>query len=564
MGIPAKMRSMLNGSAFVLLMVGAVVLLAACGGGGATDIIETTVSAREGATLSTGSGNLTLEIPAGALAEDTDIRIELIQSDDLPEHILQGAGQSQAWRLEPSGLQLDEPATITLTLDSGELTSEDGIKAYLLVVAGEDGAQEILDGVKTLLRADGSVQVSGQLSHFSWIWKTDSSLKAGLEQIEPRRMPVGSIFSASYAVRFDIPSKEDPDFAIDLTAARIGVTGTVGLLEWQAFLGEGEKVSNFEESPQSGDLMEFVAPRGGEVFSQVKFIRVNQELEIRAYGESGNFSPMRSFFSATRVTSTNFITWGYEEDGEPFLRAQYPLPIPQREAEFICGFDAELLFEQGLPFEEGGEGPGTYFLELKGHEWGSRWPKAGRILQLTIEAEVECVPPDTPTPTPTPTPAPAPTPTDTPTPTRTPTPTQVEPPPATAVPDALPVIRPVYTIDGRPYDRVQFRYDGGHDGCTLTHVHSNVTIYSFQEWFFRGFPDAPLQTTGDAPLVDPEPAKCGFGWDLPLKDPGSVVVPVQHFVETCDRIEIDRIKPTPGVEATNLSGWIELCDSLRG
>ena len=182
------MRSMLNGSAFVLLMVGAVVLLVACGGGGATDIIETTVSAREGATLSTGSGNLTLEIPAGALAEDTDIRIELVQPDDLPEHILQGAGQSQAWRLEPSGLQLDEPATITLTLDSGELTqgeSEDGIRAYLLVVAGEDGVQEILDGVKTLLRADGSVQVSGQLSHFSWIWKTDSSLKAGLEQIEP-------------------------------------------------------------------------------------------------------------------------------------------------------------------------------------------------------------------------------------------------------------------------------------------------------------------------------------------------------------------------------------------
>ena len=66
-------------------------------------------------------------------------------------------------------------------------------------------------------------------------------------------------------------------------------------------------------------------------------------------------------------------------------------------------------------------------------------------------------------------------------------------PPATAAPDAVPQLAVVYTIDGRPYDRVQFQLHDGHDGCTLTHVHSNVTVYPFQEWNMRGFPDAPLR-----------------------------------------------------------------------
>ena len=198
------------------------------------------------------------------------------------------------------------------------------------------------------------------------------------------------------------------------------------------------------------------------------------------------------------------------------------------------------------------------------------WTEYPLTAFLYLNGTVTCELPDptptsAPTPTPTPTPTPAPTPTDTPTRRRTPTPTPTpgEPSLPTVVPDALPVIRPVYTIDGRPYDRVQFQYHDGHDGCTLPHVHSNGTVYPFQEWDIRGSPDAPLQKTGDAPLTDPDPGECGYGWDLPLKNPGSAVVPRQHFLDTCDRIDVDRIKPSEGVEARNLSGWIELCNRLR-
>ena len=66
------------------------------------------------------------------------------------------------WRFEPAGLVFDEPATVTLRLEPDE--NEDGIKAYFLDVIGEYGGPEGLEDVKTLIRADGTVELSGQLT----------------------------------------------------------------------------------------------------------------------------------------------------------------------------------------------------------------------------------------------------------------------------------------------------------------------------------------------------------------------------------------------------------------
>lgn len=118
-------------------------------------------------------------------------------------------------------------------------------------------------------------------------------------------------------------------------------------------------------------------------------------------------------------------------------------------------------------------------------------------------------------------------------------------------------------FDARSYERVQFQYEEGHDGCGLPHVHSNVTVYPYLEWFIRGFPDMPLQKTGDAPLRDPDPDGCGFGTAISLKNPPSVFVPVQHVLELCDRIELDRIEPSSDLQAGSLSNFIEVCDTLR-
>ena len=282
LAIPGSNKFIRDRLVILFLMLGAAFLLAACGGSGDSDIVEITVSAKEGASLTTKSGDLTLEIPAGALGEDVDIRIELVQSDDLPEHILKAVGQGPAWRLEPSGLQFSEPAIVTLRLDPSEI--DDGINAYFLDVIGDDGVQEALEGVKTFIRTDGSVEVSGQLSHFSWLKKTDAGLGAALEQIEPRKQPFTSFFDerkigafrASYRVTFEIP-QDDPDFLLTLTDAHIDSTGAV-------------KISSAEDLMKKGtnDYIFHSLLKGWVDFSFREFsidveYRVYPDGEIRAY-----------------------------------------------------------------------------------------------------------------------------------------------------------------------------------------------------------------------------------------------------------------------------------------
>ena len=66
-----------------------------------------------------------MNIPAGALDQDTEISIELVEAADLPTNVLQAVGEGPVWRLEPSGLRLNEPATISLKFDSGQLSDNE-------------------------------------------------------------------------------------------------------------------------------------------------------------------------------------------------------------------------------------------------------------------------------------------------------------------------------------------------------------------------------------------------------------------------------------------------------
>ena len=107
--------------------------------------------------------------------------------------------------------------------------------------------------------------------------------------------------------------------------------------------------------------------------------------------------------------------------------------------------------------------------------------------------------------------------------------------PVEVVQPEIPYTGVVYTIDGRPYERAQFQLDRGHDGCAGTHIHSESTVYPYEEWFIRGNIGA-LQSTGNVPLTDPDPQGYGFGDPIRF-GPGSVLVPNAIFVKFCDRVE---------------------------
>ena len=163
--------------------------------------------------------------------------------------------------MEPTGLQLREPATITLIVDSEDLVQggeERGASVYFLVIVSNGGTQEVFDEVETLYAADGSVRVTAQLSHFNWIRRTKGALKAELAQIEPRRRMSGSRFKASFGVDYIVPSTKETGFAVSITAASIGTTGVIN--GWgEHLVGEGQ-MAGLSINPK---LFPFEAPRPG-------------------------------------------------------------------------------------------------------------------------------------------------------------------------------------------------------------------------------------------------------------------------------------------------------------
>jgi hypothetical protein len=120
----------------------------------AGDDVAQTVTAAEGGTVASPSGDASLAIPAGALPADTEITIEGLDATGLPTPKDLG---SAAYEFGPDGLQFAVPVTLSLNL-SGKVPSEK--KAVLAVLDGDKWVE-----VAGSSERDGVV--SGPVTHFS-------------------------------------------------------------------------------------------------------------------------------------------------------------------------------------------------------------------------------------------------------------------------------------------------------------------------------------------------------------------------------------------------------------
>ena len=186
-------------SAFVSLVV-----LAACGGNGAGPTSPTpsegdaTAIEEESRTVTSDDGKLTLKIPPEAVDEDVPITITSVPLEELPQALQEVQGAGDGYKLEPEGLRFLGPVTVSLELDRAELEDEpEGeITAYVLVSLTEDGERELLDEpVTEATLGEDTIVVRGELSHFSWLTRTKSSLTFSLEKVD-RVQPVGGKFTA--------------------------------------------------------------------------------------------------------------------------------------------------------------------------------------------------------------------------------------------------------------------------------------------------------------------------------------------------------------------------------
>ncbi|HEY7371861.1 MAG TPA: hypothetical protein VIF57_06750 [Polyangia bacterium] len=136
-----------------------------CGGGGkmqqGTRPITMLVGSA-GAVLSTPDGEFTLEIPEGALVDDTIIAVQPTGSP--------GAGAlGTVYEIGPSGLQFAFPVKLTLGYDAAALTGSD--KSLLRVATFAGAAWQILPGAVVDTRAKTVSAVTTHLSPYSIVWQ---------------------------------------------------------------------------------------------------------------------------------------------------------------------------------------------------------------------------------------------------------------------------------------------------------------------------------------------------------------------------------------------------------
>ena len=320
-------------------------IVAACSGPTATptEISPELILAVEGGPITSDDGSLTLEIPPGALAEDTEIRVSRVAEGDLNRDDIPEIAK---YILEPSGTVFSEPVELTLVLPISLL--ESGFR--VLNVATEvpaDPAQNTVVDVEIddlLISDDGSeaTLVMG-ISHFSRL----SVLESGF-------------FKTSLSV---------PGSAV------VGVPFTATAITRST-------------GPESRVLSRWVVTAGDFTTVVTRTVRRGSSWDLTgAFPSSANLSPssLENAPPKTLVSSGTFTS---------------PATFTCR----VAGTDFELAFRANISFEETLEA--TFSPNLFNVTEDYSEDRVADVI-LIAEASGECVGPPTPTPggpNPTPTP----------------------------------------------------------------------------------------------------------------------------------------------------------------
>jgi hypothetical protein len=126
--------------------------------------VSATITPAGGGSLTASDNRVTLDFPAGAVTETTEVTIAATPSDS-----------GFSYGLEPDGLQFQEPVAVTFTAEASDILDEtgspldlaDGIPAVFALLENSDGSVEFMDSVRVSGWPSGdSLTVTAELSHF--------------------------------------------------------------------------------------------------------------------------------------------------------------------------------------------------------------------------------------------------------------------------------------------------------------------------------------------------------------------------------------------------------------
>ncbi len=131
---------------------------------------SSTTTAPEGFTVTSDDGDLTIDVPFDAMAEDPGITIEVLAPEDYPPE-LAGAAENpntKIYELGPTGLQFDAPVRVTRRIDAAGFPNlgDDQLPMVALVTRNDDGTYEPYGDLR-VVRDGPDVFASGTTTHFS-------------------------------------------------------------------------------------------------------------------------------------------------------------------------------------------------------------------------------------------------------------------------------------------------------------------------------------------------------------------------------------------------------------
>jgi len=171
-----------------------------CSSGGETLTGVSQMVGPGGGQVVSADGDLTLDIPAGALPADTEITVRNLDPAAVGAGF-PGLEVAGAYEFGPDGLVFQQPVTVTLRLDQVPVGPGGVLQAEVVSLFSDSGTgPELADAQE--IRADaetGATTLTAQIAHFSNLVKVKAGIKVEVSGV-PDTLVVGKIFNVEVSV----------------------------------------------------------------------------------------------------------------------------------------------------------------------------------------------------------------------------------------------------------------------------------------------------------------------------------------------------------------------------
>lgn len=171
--------------------------------------VTSAITAATGGTIVSSDGAMTMSVPAGALAADTDIGVSLLADAQLPDVVRAMPGTPTAYDLQPDGTMFSSPVEVAFDVP-GAVTSTSGSVSMSGALLRSESGGTVESMANVVMEQDAvdpsRASLTGELSHFSHALFVAMSMEFRIDA--PDEVQTGEPF--------------DVTFTIDITGAGLG------------------------------------------------------------------------------------------------------------------------------------------------------------------------------------------------------------------------------------------------------------------------------------------------------------------------------------------------------